>query len=188
MPTESTKDPSISSSIDFSKEIEVAEDLCKQALEKFKQVSVDRHSIQQSVIRNYLWLSVTILAAEFASVREVFNPMPEHLCPYVVLALSALSALAALIIGIRAMTGTTFVDPTDNFVQVFDYLTATGYHQGNHYALLKKEIATIKSAVECAYGVVNRRGKAMRKMNILLVFSICTGVFSGLLYLISTTT
>ena len=40
MSTESTKNPSDTSMTDLSKEIGIAEELCKQALEKFKQVSM----------------------------------------------------------------------------------------------------------------------------------------------------
>lgn len=191
MSTESTKNPSDTSMTDLSKEIGIAEELCKQALEKFKQVSVDRHSIQHNVIRNYLWLSVTILAAEFTCLSNYFAPVADiakHPCPYIILALSVMSALFSLCTGIKAMTGTSVIDPSDNYVEMFDYLTANGYLPENHFALLKKEISTIKQSIDEAYEMVHKRGKAMRKMNRALLFSICTGIFAGFLFFISTPT
>lgn len=189
MTQESTKNPPDQLSInDYSKEISVAEDLCKQALDKYKQVSIDRLAIQHSVIKNYLWLSVTILVAELTITREMFPLSFSHACPLIFLAASFLCALFALLAGIRAMTGTTIVDPSDNYVEMFDYLTANGYDQGNHYALLQKTIRETKKSIEQAYDTVHTRGKFMRKMNTALIYSVASGVLSGFLFLVSTHT
>ena len=192
MPTEELKSPSQAPlEKDWSKEIEIAEALCKQALESYKQVSIDRLSIQQTVIRNYLWLSVTILAAEFAFISKAFGSLESflvHPCPGIVLVISMIAALVALLIGIRAMTGTNIYDPIDNHVEVFDYLTADGYDQGNHYAILKKKIRNTKESIDKAYNLIHKRGTSMRKMNKALIFSVCTGVFSSFLFFISNLT
>ena len=192
MPTEKLKSPSQApSESDWSKEIEIAEALCKQALESYKQVSIDRLSIQQTVIRNYLWLSVTILAAEFAFSSKVFGSLESfqiHPCPGIVLLFSMIAAFVSLIIGIRSMTGTNICDPVANHVEVFDYLTANGYDQGNHYEILKKKIKSTKKSIDEAYGLIHKRGTSMRKMNKTLVFSVYTGIFSAFLFFVSNLT
>ena len=188
MPETDTKNPSESTASDWSKEIEIAEDIRKRALDNYKLTSIDRLNIQQGVIRNYLWLSMTVLAADFAFFWRIFEKSQESsdLCPIVILGLSVCAAMVALIIGIRAMTGTTFNDPDDNYVEMFAYLTKQGYDQGNHYALLEQEITKIKDATEEALDRVHIRGLAMRRMNVLLVFSTCSGALSAFLYFLPT--
>lgn len=188
MPEANTQNPSVPPENDWSKEIEIAEDIRKRALDQYKITSIDRLNIQQSVIRNYLWLAITVLAAEFAFFWRVFERSQSisDLCPIVILGLSVCSAMVALVIGIRAMTGTTFNDPDDNYVEMFSYLTSQGYDQGNHYALLEEEVKRIKAATEEALDQVHIRGLSMRRMNVLLVFSTCSGAFSAFLYFLPT--
>lgn len=183
MPETKPQTPLEASEADFSKEIALAEDMCKQAHDNLKQLAIDRLSIQHTVIRNYLWLSVTILAAEFACAQQSLATAANHPCPYIPLLLSSLAALCSLCIGIRAMTGTSFVNPTDNYVEVLDYLTSSGYDQGNHYAMLKKQIKSLKKSIDDAADQIHRRGKLMRAMNISLLISIGLASLSGLLFL-----
>ena len=84
------------------------------------------------------------------------------------------------------MTGTNINDPDDNYVEMFTYLTNPEYDQGNHYALLEREIKNIKAATEEALDRVHLRGLAMRRMNALLVFSTSSGAFSAFLYFLPT--
>lgn len=188
MPETDTKNPSESTASDWSKEIEIAEDIRKRALDNYKLTSIDRLNIQQGVIRNYLWLAMTVLAADFAFFWRIFEQFQEtsDLCPIIILGLSVCSALVALIIGIKAMTGTNINDPDDNYVEMFTYLTNPEYDQGNHYALLEREIKNIKAATEEALDRVHLRGLAMRRMNALLVFSTSSGAFSAFLYFLPT--
>lgn len=183
MPEESTKTPSVPPEVDLSKEIEAAKDLFKQALDELKQLAIDRLSIQHAVIRNYLWLSVTILAAELACVQQSLDTAGDHPCPYIPLLLSALFALFALCVGIRAMTGTSFVEPSDNIVEIFNYLTVPKYDQSNHYAMLKSQIESVKKSIDEASDLIDRRGKLMRDMNVALLISIGLAVLSGLRFL-----
>lgn len=174
---------------DWSKEIEVAEGIRNRALENYKQITIDTWNIQHSVIRNYLWLSLTFLAAYFTFFWKIYEQksLIDDYCPLIILALAIASAFTALIIGIRSMTGANSNHPSDNYVEAFKYLTSEGYYQGNHYAHLEKEISTIKQAIEQEEIHSHHRGIAMRRMNQLLIFSACFGVLSALLYFVSTT-
>ena len=158
---------------DFSKEIEIAESIKKQALDHFKREAVDTWNVQHSVIRNYLWLSLTFIASYCAVYSKSFDAtLPStNYCP-IILTVAIVLASVALIVGIVAMSGTSSIEPDDNYHEIFDYLTATGYDQGNHYAILSKEIISIKVAIEKAQEQTCKRGKAMRLMNRLLLASI----------------
>ena len=190
MPTTENKTPSETSSLqedNFEKEIKIAEEIRNKALENYKQIHLDTWNIQHTVIRNYLWLSVTLLAAYFAVLWKTYEellPTREY-CPFFVLTLAIILALASLILGILSMTGSSTRHPSDNYVEMFDYLTTNGYDQGNHYSLLKKEIKSIKEAIERENGFINKRGLSMRWMNKLLIVSISLAILAGILYLIS---
>ncbi len=186
MPKTENQNPSENTSqqeSDFSKEIEIAENIKKQALDHYKRESIDEWNIQHSVIRNYLWLSLTFIAGYCAVFNRVFDRIPLDNClPVVSLAIALILSLYSLYIGITSMTGTSSIEPDDNYVEMFEYLTSTGYHQGNHYALLTKEIQTIKEAIEEAQEQTHNRGLAMRRMNRLLKASMCFGVLSLIFY------
>ena len=186
MQTEELKNPSQEpAEDDWSKEIEIAEGIKKQALDHYKRESIDVWNIQHSVIRNYLWLSLTFIAGYSALFNTLFNlSQINHYCPLVMLAIAFISALIALAVGIYSMTGTSGIEPDDNYEEMFEYQTRTGYCQGNHYALLQKEIHNIKQAIEEAQNKTHERGKAMRRMNKCLFTSIGFGVLSVICYLL----
>lgn len=189
MPTEEAQNPSQSTSEedDFSKEIEIAEDIKKQALDHYKRESIDTWNIQHSIIRNYLWLSLTFIAGYCTAFNKAFDlgSLTDY-CPLVALSIAFICALATLVIGIVTMTGTSTAEPDDNYVEMCKYLTSTGYHQGNHYALLLKEIKAIKQAIEEAQDKSHARGLTMRRMNLLLKSSIGFASLSVVLYLSTT--
>ena len=180
MPTEELKSPSqVPSESDWSKEIEVAEGIKRQALEHYKRESVDVWNIQHGVIRNYLWLSLTFIAGYCAVFSKVYEQsLHDNYWSFSTLSLALILAVYSLYIGIASMTGTSNAEPDDNYVEIFDYLTSTGYHQGNHYALLTKEIKSIKKAIEEAQELTHNRGVIMRRMNRLLKVSMAFGVLS----------
>lgn len=190
MPKEENQNPSQppEENDDFSKEISVAEEIRDRALTHYKQLSIDVWNIQQSVIRNYLWLSLTFLAAYFTFILKIIDKgdVISDTCPLIVLSLSVVFAVCALIIGIRSMTGNSVVDPIDNYVEHFNYLTSEGYDQGNHYALLTKEIQSIKDSIDRTNDLISDRGLSMRIMNRLLIVSVATGLLSAVLYFQST--
>lgn len=168
---------------DFSKEIEIAENIKKQALDHYKRESIDEWNIQHSVIRNYLWLSLTFIAGYCAVFNRVFDRIPlDNYLPFGSLAIALILSLYSLYIGITSMTGTSSIEPDDNYVEIFEYLTSPSYYQGNHFALLTKEIRTIKKAIEEAQEQTHNRGIAMRRMNKLLKASMCFGVLSLIFY------
>lgn len=185
MPTEELKSPSQApSESDWSKEIEIAEGIKKQALDHYKRESVDVWNIQHGVIRNYLWLSLTFIAGYCAVFSKVYEQsLHDDYWSFSTLSLALIFAVCSLYIGITSMTGTSNAEPDDNYVEIFEYLTSTGYHQGNHYALLTKEIKTIKQAIEEAQELTHNRGIVMRRMNRLLKVSMAFGVLSVAIYI-----
>lgn len=186
MPKTEIQNPSENTSqqeSDFSKEIEIAENIKKQALDHYKRESVDEWNIQHSVIRNYLWLSLTFIAGYCTVFNRVFDRIPlDNYLSVVSLAIALILSLYSLYIGITSMTGTSSIEPDDNYVEMFEYLTSPSYYQGNHFALLTKEIQSIKKAIEEAQEQTHNRGIAMRRMNRLLKASMCFGVLSLIFY------
>lgn len=186
MPKTENQNPSENTSqqeSDFSKEIEIAESIKKQALDHYKRESIDEWNIQHSVIRNYLWLSLTFIAGYCAVFNQVFDRIPlDNYLSVVSLAIALILSLYSLYIGITSMTGTSSIEPDDNYVEMFEYLTSPSYYQGNHFALLTKEIQSIKKAIEEAQEQTHNRGIAMRRMNRLLKASMCFGVLSLIFY------
>ena len=186
MPKTEIQNPSENTSqqeSDFSKEIEIAENIKKQALDHYKRESVDEWNIQHSVIRNYLWLSLTFIAGYCTVFNRVFDRIPlDNYLPLGSLAIALILSLYSLYIGITSMTGTSSIEPDDNYVEIFEYLTSPSYYQGNHFAMLTKEIQTIKKAIEEAQEQTHNRGLAMRRMNKLLKASMCFGVLSLIFY------
>ena len=186
MPKTEIQNPSENTSqqeSDFSKEIEIAENIKKQALDHYKRESVDEWNIQHSVIRNYLWLSLTFIAGYCTVFNRVFDRIPlDNYLPLGSLAIALILSLYSLYIGITSMTGTSSIEPDDNYVEIFEYLTSPSYYQGNHFAMLTKEIQTIKKAIEEAQEQTHNRGIAMRRMNRLLKASMCFGVLSLIFY------
>lgn len=180
MQTEELRNPSQEpAEDDWSKEIEIAEGIKKQALDHYKRESIDVWNIQHSVIRNYLWLSLTFIAGYCAIFNNVFNQtLPTNYWFIGSLSIAIIIALYSLYIGIASMTGASNIEPDDNYIEIFKYLTSTGYHQGNHYALLTNEIKTIKAAIEEAQDKTHNRGIVMRRMNSLLKVSMTFGVLS----------
>lgn len=186
MPKTEIQNPSENTSqqeSDFSKEIEIAENIKKQALDHYKRESVDEWNIQHSVIRNYLWLSLTFIAGYCTVFNRVLDRIPlDNYLPLGSLAIALILSLYSLYIGITSMTGTSSIEPDDNYVEIFEYLTSPSYYQGNHFAMLTKEIQTIKKAIEEAQEQTHNRGLAMRRMNKLLKASMCFGVLSLIFY------
>lgn len=186
MPKTEIQNPSENTSqqeSDFSKEIEIAENIKKQALDHYKRESIDEWNIQHSVIRNYLWLSLTFIAGYCTVFNRVFDRIPlDNYLPLGSLAIALILSLYSLYIGITSMTGTSSIEPDDNYVEIFEYLTSPSYYQGNHFAMLTKEIQTIKKAIEEAQEQTHNRGLAMRRMNKLLKASMCFGVLSLIFY------
>lgn len=185
MPTEEKKSPSqTSSENDWSKEIEIAEGIKKQALDHYKRESVDTWNIQHGVLRNYLWLSLTFIAGYCTIFNKVFDQIAiGNYWSTGSLTIACILALLSLYIGISAMTGTSSIEPDDNYVEIFEYMTSTGYDQGNHYALLKKEIQALKETIEEAQDQTHKRAVSMRQMNKLLKTSMSFGVLSAIFYL-----
>ena len=180
MPTEELKNPSQEpSENDWSKEIEIAEGIRKQALEHYKQELIDTWSVQQSIIRNYLWLSLTFIVGYCTLFNKAFDfTLTEVYFPLATLATAFTLALISLLLGIKSMTGASDPAPDSKYVEFFKYLTKTGYDQGNHYALLTKEIESLSRALEEARQETNRRGLIMRRMNKLLRASVLFAVLS----------
>ena len=54
------------------------------AREDYKQITFDRHSIQLAHLRNYLWISLTIMTAEFAVYSKIYTNNYEKILPWII--------------------------------------------------------------------------------------------------------
>lgn len=186
MQTESTT-KSLSAPNDVDQRIHAAESTLKLSLDEYKLITVDQMHHQHTIIKNYLWLSATFVAAEAA----MFSQMFPKACGAVIGTLYAATVLSviALFAGIRSMTGTDFGTAIPNGIDTVERVCPQGgqYSPDEHLAFLRETISQTESEIDVAFISYGRRLTIMRAMNWLLTSALLLLSTAGGLYFVQLT-
>ena len=167
---------------DLSKNIENARSLLSAALATYKQLDVDLYAQQTNNIKNYLWLSVSIIGGLWAIVIQAKPDVLDHLFSFALWKATFIPtlgvSLAMIWLGVSTLSGGTLREPVNSYKVWFDY--ACGEKAGDETTLnmLEQQIIDIDASLEEARTAIEIRGKALRTMNGLCRFALVFGCLS----------
>ena len=178
MPTES-KTPNL------SKQIEIYREILKTATDEYNTITVTRMNNQQALIKNYLWLAVTMLV----SLGALFSFYCERATPGVCFGLlffAAVTSFIAFFVGLRAMTGADFYSLTGDCDKVLKLCCPEQrFNESDTLQLLKFWISNADKGTDAAMKTISQRIQAMRWMNLLLSTTLLTLAGSAGLFFIN---
>lgn len=171
---------------DLTQQIKATESVLSLSLNEYKLLTIDRMHHQHTVIKNYLWLSASFVAAEAAMFSQMF-PQAAGAVLGILFAATAISVFA-MFVGIRSMTGASFsyAIPTGN--DILNYVCPQGNYDSNlHLSLLRDMVGCVEEGIEEAFKTFKTRSKTMKLMNGLLSAALLMLGTSGGLFFIQLT-
>lgn len=169
----------MSETTDLSKSIENARSLLSAALAAYKQLDVDLYAQQTNGIKNYLWLSVSIIGGLWAIVIQAEPHVLDHPFSFalwkVTFILALLSSFAMVWLGVRNLSGGVLLEPVNSYKVWFDYACSEDVSDDNTLAMLGQQIVDVDASLEEARRSIQHRGSALRTMNGLCRFALVSG-------------
>ncbi len=164
---------------DLSKNIENARSLLNAALAAYKQLDVDLYAQQTNGIKNYLWLSVSIIGGLWAIVIQAEPDVLDHLFSFALWKATFIPTLgvsfAMIWLGVSTLSGGELREPVNSYKVWFDYACGEKACDEDTLAMLGQQIVDVDASLEEARTSIEIRGKALRTMNRLCRFALVSG-------------
>lgn len=164
---------------DLSKNIENARSLLNAALAAYKQLDVDLYAQQTNGIKNYLWLSVSIIGGLWAIVIQAEPDVLDHLFSFALRKATFIPTLgvsfAMIWLGVSTLSGGELREPVNSYKVWFDYVCGEKACDEDTLAMLGQQIVDVDASLEEARTSIEIRGKALRTMNRLCRFALVSG-------------
>ena len=164
---------------DLSKNIENARSLLNAALAAYKQLDVDLYAQQTNGIKNYLWLSVSIIGGLWAIVIQAEPDVLDHLFSFALWKATFIPTLgvsfAMIWLGVSTLSGGELREPVNSYKVWFDYACGEKACDEDTLAMFGQQIVDVDASLEEARTSIEIRGKALRTMNRLCRFALVSG-------------
>lgn len=168
------------SDFDFDRYANLLNTILEAVQEEHKQFSLDWRNRQFSILKTYLWLSITLIASQFAIFSKIWggnSPLPWNIIIgfhfYFFAFFTLGTSTTAFCLGIYFLKGKDFPLPYDrSYKQMIEMAREESFISSSNFGILEKTMITTleESLIEHRHQGTTT-GKRLRLLSIILITS-----------------